>query len=62
VLANVPADETANSLSSRLLDGASIMTFTHVFVAIACTMTIAFIAMLLIEEKPLETNIPAPQR
>ncbi len=62
VLANVPADETANSLSSRLLDGASVTTFTHVFVAIACTMTIAFIAMLLIEEKPLETSIPAPQR
>jgi hypothetical protein len=62
VLANVPAGETANSLSSRLLDGASVTTFTHVFVAIACTMTIAFIAMLLIEEKPLETNIPAPQR
>jgi MFS family permease len=62
VLANVPADETANSLSSRLLDGASVLTFTHVFVAIACTMTIAFIAMLLIKEKPLETNIPAPQR
>jgi MFS family permease len=62
VLANVPADGPAGSLSSRMLDGASITTFTHVFIGIACTMTVAFIAMLMIEEKPLGEAMPAPRR
>jgi hypothetical protein len=62
VLANVPADGPASSLSSRVLDGASIATFTHVFIGIACTMTVAFFAMLVIEEKPLGPGMPAPRR
>jgi MFS family permease len=62
VLANVPTGGPADTLSSRVLDGASILAFTHVFVGIACVMTIAFIAMLVIEEKPLETALPAARR
>jgi hypothetical protein len=45
-----------------VLDGASIATFTHVFIGIACTMTVAFFAMLVIEEKPLGPGMPAPRR
>jgi hypothetical protein len=62
VLANVPVAGPADTLPSRVLDGASTVTFTHVFIGIACTMTIAFIAMLVIKEKPLEAGMPAPLR
>jgi Major Facilitator Superfamily len=61
VLANVPVAGPADTLPSRVLDGASTVTFMHVFIGIACTMTIAFIAMLMIEEKPLEAGMPVPR-
>jgi hypothetical protein len=35
------------------------VTFSHVFLGVACTMTIAFIAMLLIEERPLSGTMPS---
>jgi MFS family permease len=62
VLANVPVGEPADTLASRVLVGTSTATFAHVFLGIACTMTIAFIAMLVIQEKPLEAAMPAARR
>ena len=58
VLANVPVGGPADTLAQRALAGTSVTTFAHVFLGIACTMVIAFIAMLVIQEKPLETTMP----
>ena len=62
VLANVPDGGAADTLSSRVLDSASIVAYTRVFVGIAGAMAVAFIAMLVIEEKPLEATLPAARR
>jgi MFS family permease len=62
VLAQVPAGGSADTMSSRVLGTASAETFTHVFMGIALVMTIAFVAMLVIEEKPLEATMPAARR
>jgi MFS family permease len=61
VLAHVSAGG-ADTLASHVLDGVSVATFTHVFIGVACVMAIAFIAMLVIEEKPLEATMPAARR
>jgi hypothetical protein len=58
VLANVPVGEPADTLAQRALAGTSVATFAHVFLGISCTMVIALIAMLVIQEKPLETTMP----
>jgi hypothetical protein len=57
----VSAGAPAGTLS-RALDGASVAIFTHVFIGVACTMAVAFIAMLVIEEKPLDSAMPAARR
>jgi MFS family permease len=57
VLAAVPIAASGDTLSQRVLAGTSIATFTTVFFAAAGTLTIALIAMLMIEEKPLESVI-----
>jgi hypothetical protein len=62
VLAHVSAGGAADTLASHVLDGVSVATFTHVFIGVACVMAIAFIAMLVIEEKPLEATMPAARR
>ncbi len=59
VLANVPAVGNADPLRTPVFGGASTETFTHVFIGIAIVMTIAFVAMLVIKEKPLEATMPA---
>jgi MFS family permease len=62
VLAAAPAGGPADSLGQRVLAGTSVATFTEVFFAVAGTLTIAFLAMLLVEEKPLETALPVTRR
>jgi hypothetical protein len=47
--------------SASVSAGTSIVTFSHVFLGVVGAMTIAFIAMLVIEEKPLAATMPAPQ-
>jgi len=61
VLANVPVGGPADTLAQRAT-GTSVTTFAHVFLGIACTMVIAFAAMLVIEEKPLEATMPPPRQ
>jgi len=58
VLAGVPVD-AADTLGGHILTGTSVKAFTAVFLATAGTLTIAFIAILLLEEKPLQATIPA---
>jgi hypothetical protein len=45
-------------LSQRVLAGTSVATFTMVFFAAAITLAIAQLAMILVEEKPLESALP----
>jgi MFS family permease len=51
VLANAPVGARAGSLSQNFLGSAS--TFGVVFLAIAATLTASFLALFLLEEKPL---------
>jgi MFS family permease len=62
VLATVPIGGPADTLAQRVLAGTSVATFAEVFFGIAGTMTVALIAMLLIEEKPLEATLPPARR
>jgi MFS family permease len=62
VLAGVPLDGAADTFSHRVLAGTSVGTFSYVFFAAAGTLTIAFLAMILLEEKPLETALPPSRR
>jgi MFS family permease len=62
VLAAVPIVAPADALAQRVLAGTSIATFAAVFFAAAGTLTICLIAMIIVEEKPLETTMPAPRR
>jgi MFS family permease len=41
------------------LTGTSVKAFSQIFFAAAGTLTIAFLAMLLLEEKPLQATMPA---
>ena len=59
VLAGVPVDAPADTLSGHILTGTSVTAFTEVFLAAAGTMTVAFMALLLLEEKPLLATLPA---
>jgi MFS family permease len=62
VLAAVPAGGPADTLGQRVLAGTSVASFTEVFLAVAGTLTVALLAMLWIEEKPLEATLPAARR
>jgi EmrB/QacA subfamily drug resistance transporter len=53
VLAGVQAPE------GHILSGASVKDFSEIFFAAAGTLAIAFLAMLLLEEKPLQATLPA---
>jgi uncharacterized membrane protein len=59
VLANVPAGPPADTLSHGVLAGTSVATFATVFLAIAGTLAVAFLSVILLEEKPLEATPPA---
>jgi MFS family permease len=58
VLAAVPIGASGDTLGQRALAGASVATFTTVFFAAAITLAIAQLAMILVEEKPLESTLP----
>jgi MFS family permease len=53
VLANAPVGARAGTLSQSFLGGASVATFSVVFFAIAATLAASFLALFLLEEKPL---------
>jgi EmrB/QacA subfamily drug resistance transporter len=57
VLAAVPFGASGDTLGQRALAGTSVTTFAIVFFAAAATLTVALIAMLVVEEKPLESRI-----
>jgi MFS family permease len=61
VLANAPVTGSIDTADVHALAGTSITNFSHVFLGVVGTMTIAFIAMLVIEEKPLSATMPEPQ-
>ena len=58
VLTTVPIGVSGDTLSQRALAGTSVATFTMVFFAAAITLAIAQLAMILVEEKPLESTLP----
>ncbi len=62
VLATVPIAASGDTLSQRVLSGTSVSTFATVFFAAAATLAIAFVAMLMVEEKPLESTMPTVRR
>jgi hypothetical protein len=62
VLATVPIAASGDTLSQRVLAGTSVSTFAAVFFAAAATLTIALVAMLVVEEKPLESTMPTARR
>jgi MFS family permease len=60
VLAGTPLlDAAAPAGGLRTLSGISPQTFANVFYATAGTLILALISMVLLEEKPLQTSIPA---
>jgi MFS family permease len=61
VLANAPVGARAGTLSQSFLGGAAVATFSAVFLAIAATLAVSFLALFLLEEKPLE-DAPATVR
>jgi EmrB/QacA subfamily drug resistance transporter len=61
VLAGAPAGSHAALAGGRVFVGTSANTFTTVFFTAAGTLTLAFIAMLLLEEKPLQETLPTPR-
>jgi MFS family permease len=53
VLAHAPVGARGGTLSQSFLGGASVTTFSVVFLAIAATLAASVLALLLLEEKPL---------
>ena len=53
VLANAPVGARAGTLSQSFLGSASVATFGVVFLVIAATLAASFLALFLLEEKPL---------
>jgi len=62
VLANAPVGAPAGSLGQTFLGSASVATFAAVFLAIAGTLAVSFLALILLEEKPLEDVPPSSRR
>jgi len=62
VLANVPVGTAPGSLGHAFLGSASVATFQTVFLAIAGTLAISFLAVILLEEKPLGETLPSSAR
>ena len=53
-MTNTPAGAAAGTLGQMFLGGVSLKTFAIVFLAMAGTLTVAFLSLILLEEKPLE--------
>jgi MFS family permease len=53
ILADAPVGAARGTLSQSFLGGASVATFTAVFLAIAATLLLSFLALARLEEKPL---------
>ncbi len=53
ILAHAPVGAAGGTLAHDFLGSASLDTFTMVFLAIAATLGIAFVSVMLLEEKPL---------
>jgi MFS family permease len=58
VLAAVPIGASGDTLGQRALAGTSVAAFAEVFFAAAITLAIAQLAMILVQEKPLESTLP----
>ena len=58
VLADAPVGARAGTLSQSFLGGAAVATFSTVFFAITATLAASFLALFLLEEKPLEDAHP----
>jgi len=58
VLAKAPVDAAPGTLGRAFLGSASAATFETVFLAIAGTLAISFLAVILLEEKPLGETLP----
>jgi hypothetical protein len=54
VLAYAPVSAVPGTVSQHFLGAASAASFTTVFLAIAATLAVAFLAVILLEEKPLQ--------
>jgi len=53
ILAQAPVGAAGGTLGHDFLGGASLATFATVFLAIAGTLSVAFLSVILLEEKPL---------
>jgi len=62
VLAKAPVGAPAGSLGQAFLGAASVAAFRIVFLAIAATLAGSFLALILLEEKPLEAGHPGLRR
>jgi MFS family permease len=62
VLARAPVSAAGGTLSRSFLGSASIETFATVFLAAAATLSVAFLSIILLEEKPLEEGPPGRRR
>ena len=58
VLAKVPLGAPRGTLTQSFLGGASLTAFSTIFLAIAGVLAISFVALLLLEEKPLADAQP----
>jgi MFS family permease len=58
VLADAPVGARAGTLTQSFLGGAAVATFSIVFFAITATLAASFLALFLLEEKPLEDTLP----
>jgi MFS family permease len=62
VLAKAPVGAPPGSLSHSFLGGASVETFATVFLAAAAILSLAFVSIILLEEKPLGEAQPSARR
>ncbi|HUI15190.1 MAG TPA: MFS transporter [Xanthobacteraceae bacterium] len=62
VLAHAPVNAAPGSLGHAFLGSASVATFKMVFLGIAGTLAISFLAVILLEEKPLGETLPSASR
>ncbi len=62
VLAAVPLGAPADTLSQRMMGATSVAAFATVFFAIAATLAVSYLAVILHEEQPQEEAHGTPQR
>src|SRR5581483_4387138 len=62
VLAKAPVGAPAGSLDHAFLGSTSVAAFSTVFLAITGTLAVAFLALYLLEEKPLVASDPSVRR